>query len=139
MKPRLEPCILELLRVERVPYGELNWWEPRSCLQAVKDIKETSSITHFNVLSTKYVSFLPALAASCAASCLADGNLGIQASMRLQNRLNSMEIWRIERTNFSQYHSRTSYLCQNDRCVQLNPTCTYAINIMPPAHNTIIV
>jgi hypothetical protein len=32
----------------RVPYGELNWWEFGSCLQAMKDINESSSIYRFS-------------------------------------------------------------------------------------------
>jgi hypothetical protein len=47
----------KLLRMKWVPYGELNWWELWSCLQAMKDINEASSLLHFNV------SFLPALSA----------------------------------------------------------------------------
>jgi len=48
MKPRLGLCILELLRIERVPYEELNRWEPGSCLQAIKDINESSPMRLFS-------------------------------------------------------------------------------------------
>jgi hypothetical protein len=50
-------CRYVLLSALSAIRGEVNWWAPESCLQAIKDINEISLILYFNI------SFLPALSA----------------------------------------------------------------------------